>query len=185
MGIIASIKRKAPLKGRNFNLQSDISNAHRSMKMGIKNLKIIGNSNYKIVKHENMVTDTEKVAQEICTFLGLQFDKSMLIPTVNGQPAVANTAYKNLNFKPGEVSQYTKDIWLKELSNSEIIFISTLMSKISRPLNYAIKEYSLVSYMLSALKINKRYRNKYELININLKKALHDWLSLKFKDADY
>ena len=148
------------------------------MVTGIKNLQKIGDAHYKIVRYEDMIMDTAKVAQEICTFLGIRFNQSMLVPTVNGQPAIANTAFKNMDFKAGEISQASKDLWQKELTVSEINYTTTLLANASNHYGYKLQKNSLIRFIISALKINHIYNKKPEFRNLSLKKALLDWIRL-------
>jgi len=175
LAVTASISKKMPVKKRKFDLQSHIYLADLIMKTGQDNLKRLGTSRYKIVFYEDLTTRTEETMRSICEFLDIEFDKNLLVPTVNGIPARSNTSFKEKEFDFGEVSSATKDEWRRYWKRSEIIFISTLLYKASANYGFHLRKYSLPAYLLAAIKIKWNYRNKSDRFNINLTNALKDY----------
>lgn len=63
---------------------------HRySLEKGLYNKKEI--PNYLLLKYENLISDPQNKIQEICNIFNIDFEKKLLIPTVNSIPTQANS----------------------------------------------------------------------------------------------
>jgi hypothetical protein len=61
------------------------------LKMIPFNQKSIGSDNYMTIRFEDLVLDTENMLKEICSFINISYDKSMLNPTILGEPTGGNS----------------------------------------------------------------------------------------------
>lgn len=78
-------------------LHSLIERYGLGLKMIPFNKKSIGINNYKTIRFEDLVTDTEGTLRDICCFLDIRYDKSMLKPTICGIPTGGNS-FENRTF---------------------------------------------------------------------------------------
>lgn len=50
----------------------------------------------RVVRFEDLVTDTEAVMQDVATFLGIEFDDCLLVPTMNGEPWHGDSSFERM-----------------------------------------------------------------------------------------
>ena len=97
-----------------------------SCKMAKYNSSRIGSSNYKVIRYEDLTADTAAVMKEIALFLNICWDDCLLIPTVNSQPAKANTMYKEHQVT-GRVRRSVEGKWHGELNADEKRVVCSLL----------------------------------------------------------
>lgn len=105
----AALKSGLPKRYHNFNdsentiMMSMINRCGLGMRMAAIN-KNKFEDRYMILRHEDIVNDTENQMKKISTFIKIQYDKIMTIPTVMGLPTIGNnfegidmSAIRNIN----------------------------------------------------------------------------------------
>lgn len=73
-------------------------------------------ADYKVLRYEDLVSDTEAVMRELATFLDLEWNEHLLSPTIAGKPWGGNSM-KGTQFKKVEASKEEK--WKNEISPLE------------------------------------------------------------------
>ncbi|MFC1809524.1 sulfotransferase, partial [Candidatus Omnitrophota bacterium] len=92
-----------------------------------RNQEILGEDRYLIVSYEDLISQTRKILNGICTFLDIPFHETMLVPTENSHPATANSVFKE-NMVKGEIlDQSDSKRYLKNLSKGELQDIVTIL----------------------------------------------------------
>jgi len=106
----ASLKSGWSKRYHHFNdslerlMQSMIDRGKLGMEFAQNNQKHFGTEVYKIVKFEDLATDTSNVLDEICSFLGIKFSETMSMPTVCGKLWKGNN-FEGLKFdKPSNIN---------------------------------------------------------------------------------
>lgn len=84
------------------------------------NQKMVGKSRYLIVKYEDLLTEPEQLARQICTFLDISFDKKMLDMAAN-QPEKEAERYVKSKFDRSKITQFKTQIPTKTLRKIERI----------------------------------------------------------------
>ena len=97
-------------------LNSVLHRALLGMKLAAKNQRLLGAENYKIVRFEDVVQRPRETMQDICNWLGVGFEDTMLIPTVLGR-ATRGNSYDDLAFF--EVSAHNVGRWRERISPEE------------------------------------------------------------------
>lgn len=82
------------------------------------NMKWLGRERYHVLSYEDLTEDPVKRITEITRFLGIQWNASLLRPTVNGMLAHANSMYEDRQVT-GTVRKSTKDKWRTVLTRTE------------------------------------------------------------------
>lgn len=59
----------------------------------LENERVIGKENYKILKFENLIENTEEVMRDVAQWLGLEFTDSMMSPTMLGKLAEGGSSF--------------------------------------------------------------------------------------------
>lgn len=128
---ITSLKRFS--KFREWEREAFVRRKVSAIKMNFKfasdNLKKLGSQKYKIIKYEDLTGDCRTVMKGVCGFLGLEYRNIFSVPTVNGEPAVSNSIYKERRVS-GEVKDSSGEKkWINSLSEKEKEFIASAVYK--------------------------------------------------------
>ena len=111
--------------------------------------KYLDHPKVKIVKFEDLLSDSEDVVKDICKFLKIDFQKEMLQVPVIGS-STENDAKSELRVDPSKISKWKKG----GLSNGTIYLSQKLSSKMMDKFGYEKKEFafpplSLIFHLLS------------------------------------
>jgi hypothetical protein len=68
-----------------FLLQSMINRGKLSMELAESNRRRYGDERYMVVRYEDLTTDPDSTLKSVCAFLGIEFDKMLMNPTVCGK----------------------------------------------------------------------------------------------------
>ena len=90
----------------------------KSFKHAYLNQCQLTNSQYLVISYEDLTANTEAVMKGVTEFLDIAWNESLLKPTINKQPAQANTMYKERRVT-GKVRQSGKGRWNDDLSIEE------------------------------------------------------------------
>jgi len=75
-----------------------------------------------VISYEDLVVDCEGTMRRLCDAIGLEFSNSLLVPTLGGRPAEADSSYVDSSFA-GTVYVSSVDRYRSELSADEIAHI--------------------------------------------------------------
>jgi len=113
--------RRLSLKKQNFRINRvNCVQAHTEVDASVdelikKHCQTLSPINFKVIKYENMMTETEMVFKEIFEWLDIKFDKSFECPTRFGEPAEAGS--KLITKKGLDKSSINRDKQYLELTN--------------------------------------------------------------------
>lgn len=88
--------------------------------IALVNQKMVGKSQYMIVKYEDLLEDPEKLVRDICRFLDLAFDQKMLDMSA-AQPGDESERYVKSTFDRSKIMQFKSQISPKMLQKIERI----------------------------------------------------------------
>jgi hypothetical protein len=66
----------------------------RSLKLAIRNQRLVGASQYCILRYEDFVTEPRAATARLCAFLRIAHDAAVDEPTVTGRPVPANSSHE-------------------------------------------------------------------------------------------
>jgi len=126
-----------------------------------KNKKIIEND-YKIIRYEDLITDTEKVMKGACEFLNIPFEDNFLIPTQMGDLWQGNST-RNIKYK--SVSSANLNLWKEDITPLEISLINKIFGENLKKYDYdyvpsqnikkRIKKESIIKYFANRFLLKK------------------------------
>lgn len=90
----------------------------QSYRMADENQLRIGKKRYHVLNYEALTEELKARMEEVAEFLGIEWQNSLLKPTVNGMPAHANSMYKDRQVT-GVVRKATKEKWRSVLTKVE------------------------------------------------------------------
>jgi hypothetical protein len=93
---------KAGIEGRyrhfgddaNTIIHSLLERCHLGMEMADLNQQRFGTGSYKIVRFEDLVTSPDTSLRDMCEFLGISYQESLMVPTLLGNPTRGNNFEK-------------------------------------------------------------------------------------------
>jgi hypothetical protein len=86
-----------------------------------------------VLRYEDLVTDTRSSMECICEFLGIEFDESLLQPTLEGRPFRGNSMFRK---ELSGVSRASLDHWKSFLTEDQISEIERLTRRERAQMNY-------------------------------------------------
>ena len=134
-------------KRANTNLSLGAQQWLESNILGLSNQALLGEENYKIVKYEDLLSHPERELKEICAFLELDYDPSMLLET-EGQKA--DESY----VKP-KIDDSKIDAYKEELSKSQIKKIEKIQAPLLKRLGYDL-EFPITATKYKQMSVLKR-----------------------------
>lgn len=81
----------------------------------------------KIVKYEDLVSNTKDEMNKICKFLNLKYQKNLIIPTENSELGIANSMYSESRVLGTVINQSRNLRWKKELTEKEKKYIISIL----------------------------------------------------------
>jgi len=114
-------------------LMSLLNRAKLGLEFGLLNQKRYGEDRYKIIKFEDLVSKPREVLSEVCFFMGIAWEDSLLLPTVLGVPTGGN------NFEGKEfykISKYNVGRWRERISKEEGKIIEYYLGDIMEKYGY-------------------------------------------------
>ena len=106
---------------------------HLSAYFAKYNQKCMGEQNYKIVRYEDLVQNTEKTLQDICSFAQIDFEDCLLKPTVFGQLWRGNSMSQK-RFTGIDLSPLNR--WKNDISPFEIRLLNQKIKSSFKSFNY-------------------------------------------------
>jgi len=89
--------------------------------------------NYKVIRYEDLISEPKAIVQELCKFLNISFEESLLQPTILGNPWQGNST-SGKEFKG--ISNYNLDSWKSEITTLEIQIINQFFDFVLKDFNY-------------------------------------------------
>ena len=129
------------------------------MKIGILNQQVFGTERYHILKYEDLVGAPEATLNKLANFLGIDYDKSLLNPTVCG------LAWKGNNFEGKSFDRVSKTRvgkWTKRINEHEAALMEFHFSNVMDHFGYK-KVFSVAEQIAAASR-------HYEWINFKSKR---------------
>ncbi len=102
-----------------------------------KNQQII--ENYKVIKYEALVENPRAIIADLCDFLSIDFEDTLMTPSFLGKPWSGNSTTGKL-FKGIEASNLNR--WQQEIYPMEVFFINKLFRHVLHKYGYKIFEQS-------------------------------------------
>jgi len=97
------------------------------------NQNIYNKSNYKVIKYEDLTTNSKLVMKKICKFLKINFSKELLYPSILGNPTKGNN-FDGENFF--QISKKNVGNWKSRISYEEARIIEFYFKREMRENNY-------------------------------------------------
>lgn len=91
---------------------------------------------FRAVRFEDVVNDTSKIMEELCVFLGINFQTTLLKPTELGKPYGGNSHEGHL-FKG--LSNKNIGAWKNRISTEEAMIIEYLIADVMETWNYSLE----------------------------------------------
>lgn len=138
----AGVKKKYLKLGEDENatLASLIHRLGTSMRIGLINQKTYKNR-YKIIKFEDLTSEAQLTLKDICDWLNIKFDESLLKPSKISKPTKGNNFEGDMLF---EISNKNVGAWKQRITEEEAKIIEfhlgDLMIKYGYELEYSNKE---------------------------------------------
>ncbi|MEA3449378.1 MAG: sulfotransferase, partial [Patescibacteria group bacterium] len=85
-----------------------------------RNMRLL--DNYCLIKFEDLLNYPEEEMKKIAYFIGVDFDKTLLEPTIGGKPWFGNSAYSKVKFT--EINKAPTKKWKEEITDYEIAMIN-------------------------------------------------------------
>lgn len=148
----ASLKSGWDQRYKNFSdskerlIQSLIERGKLGMEFAKYNEKIFGKEKYKVLKFEDLTNEPEKTTKDLCNFLQIKFDETILKPTILGQP------WKGNSFDGSEftsISNVNASRWKERIDENEAKLIEYYFAEIMQYFGYEL-EYDLKERMEAA-----------------------------------
>lgn len=116
-------------------LHSLIERCKLGMMLADINQDIIGKNQYCIIRFEDLVTAPEKQLRYMCQFLGINFDESLLVPTIMGNPTRGNS-FDDLDFST--ISDQNVGKYFERISEYERQIIEFHFHDVMKRFNYTM-----------------------------------------------
>jgi hypothetical protein len=94
-----------------------------SLNAGIQNQKKYGKDHYHLLRYEDLTIEPESTLQELISFLGIQDDNVLRIPTSDGNPWAGNSQFGD---KFQGISSRPVGRWKRELDGKKVNIIESL-----------------------------------------------------------
>jgi len=114
-------------------LASLINRALIDMKMALNNPSILGESQYRVVRFEDLVVNTEQVMSDIAKFLNIEPSDHLNTPTFMGVPTAGNS---HEGKKMVRVSKQNIARWKKRISKEEAMIIEFSFKGVMEKFHY-------------------------------------------------
>ncbi|MGK7344544.1 MAG: sulfotransferase family protein [Candidatus Nitrospinota bacterium M3_3B_026] len=170
--VVASQKRRQGMKGRWFDIQREVDLLDAAMRAARENLRRLGPDVYHVVYYERLVGETRREMKSICEFLEIDYEDSLVSPTINGLPASANTGHPDRAPGAGEVGRNTVDYWRKRLTPEEITFIQSALAGEMEKMGYDVSHSAFSDYMSSLMRLRRAYENSDSFVTPGLVRGM-------------
>lgn len=114
--------------------------------------------NYFLVRYEDLVVDSEKTIKNICRFLNLQFDPTLLNPTSGGIHWTGNSTHKQpLN----GIDMSILNEWESQINPLEVYYVNLVLSNYLKDMGYSLIQNKGFWLPLAKEKFKTYFRNRF------------------------
>lgn len=117
-------------------LASLLHRALLDMKMAAMNQERFGEDRYMYLRFEDLVSQPQRCMENVANFLNIEFDKSLMTPTLLGQPVPGNNFEGEAFF---QISGKNSGRWPERISSEEGKIIEFHFSELMRKFDYELK----------------------------------------------
>lgn len=153
--VIASTKFRHLQKYHNFKLQSTLN----TMRLGWQKLlcdQLQHGDRILLVHYEDLVSNTRSEMERVADFLATDFDDRLLVPTVGGLSARANSGYTR-EVTGTEVHTGSIERWRQKLTAAEIDFINAEMAPLMAQFGYEESAIHSWTYFQAVFNLHREY----------------------------
>ncbi|MFQ5433956.1 MAG: sulfotransferase [Anaerolineae bacterium] len=115
---LASLKKLHQHRGWRWRPFRTALSLWRSVWLGWRNRRRLGQENYLILRYESLLADPHSVTRRIADFLDIPWQPTLLTPTANGRPLQANSMYKEKRVT-GRILPAPSPHWAAQLNRRE------------------------------------------------------------------
>ena len=147
---LASLKKLKTVRGQTWNCAESGYALHRSFKCGETNQRRLGKERYCVLLYEDLIQDSPSAMGRIADFLGIAHSDSLLQPSVNGDPAVSNSMYRDRRVE-GQVLKEPGEKWRQTLTPEEVLTISGILHSTAGRWGYELADHPNLAYRMATL----------------------------------
>jgi hypothetical protein len=107
----------------------------RSIEAGLAAETALGPDRYRLVRYEDLVCNPRAEMEKVAAFLGIGWDDALLTPTVNGEPASANSMYEDRR-RRGAVVADGGERRRRDLGRAERLLATAILAPTARRCGY-------------------------------------------------
>ena len=119
-----------------------------------KNLRLINQKQYKVVRYEDLISQPEKIMQDVSHFLNIDYSEELTKPTVFGETWGGNST-SGVKFKG--VSKMNLEKWKTEISNYEVHLVNRFFEHVLSDFGFSKIEAKGSIYRVSSKENPKTY----------------------------
>lgn len=147
-------------------LDSAFASLH-SFESAITFSRSLDRKSYCFIRYEDLVNEPEKMARDVCNFLGIRFEKNMLnAMSFTSRQGKRWTGESSFNRGFNKISREPMERWKKNASAVEIFLVEMINRPVMRDFGYALsgislgrKEWIKLYDILSDPVLDARYKN--------------------------
>lgn len=113
-----------------------------SLDAGIKNQTLYGDDRYLLIRYEDLTTQPEKYLPKVISFLGIEDDQNLWIPTSNGEPWEGNSQFGDKFYG---ISNKPVGRWKKDLDAESVEIIESICGELMIVEGYKVDQKSQLS----------------------------------------
>lgn len=117
---LASLKRLGEFRGKEFHPKRRAKSLMKLFEQAERNARALGAGRYFVLQYAELVGDAEAVMRRLAGFLAIEFGETLLVPTENGRPGIANSMYAESRVEGRVLDQAGNRRFLEEFTPAEI-----------------------------------------------------------------
>jgi hypothetical protein len=99
----------------------------------------LGDSQYHIVKYEDLVAKPKETLLKISAFLNIPFHEVLLVPTENGRPGLSNSMYAEARVHGQILDQSQSRRYQQELTTAELATVTSQLFSVAKDFGYDLE----------------------------------------------
>lgn len=157
---IASTKKLAMVRNRTFKAYAAAFSVKNSMKIA---KRMENSEDYLTIRYEDLTGSTAEAVVDICNLLQIHYSDSLLIPTVNGELATANSMYEDSRKRGQILNLRLNQRWQKNLTNMEKMQVVSVLNNYPQYFGYTSWDEKLIQEKYSFI-MAKAFNIAYRLL---------------------
>lgn len=128
---------KTLFKNRNWpwHVEASVKGLARSLQAGLANRAKLGENSYLLLRYEDLLASPEEKMRTVAEFLGIPYQASLLRPTQNGEPAHANSMFRE-DQATGQLLPGRRSRWAETLTAEEQDALLAYYYPVARQMGY-------------------------------------------------